>query len=146
MNGPSVVGAFQGRHVHADLYGIDPQLLDDADRLKSLLENALVEANATVLQTMTHRFTPQGVTVLALLAESHASLHTYPEHDPLEGGACFADFFTCGPSADPEQVLRLLSRGLQPRRQHISIVDRGLPVPLARPWHAQFSPLGKASA
>lgn len=140
------VGEFRGRHVLADLYGIQPALLDDVDHLRNLLEQALKEAHATVLQVLSHHFVPQGVTVLALLAESHASLHTYPEHDPVEGGACYVDIFTCGQSTDPAQVLKILNDALQPARQHTSIVDRGLPAPASRPWHPQLSPLRKASA
>ena len=53
------------------------------------------EAGATLCEVMSHRFAPQGVTVLAMLAESHASVHTYPEL-----GTVFVDVFTCGETAD----------------------------------------------
>ncbi|GAB3006898.1 hypothetical protein GCM10017788_29700 [Amycolatopsis acidiphila] len=101
------IGAFSGRHVLAELDGIEPRLLDDPDFLREALRSAVAEAGATVVDVLAHRFAPHGVTVLALLAESHASVHAYPEI-----GAAFADVFTCGERADPELAVRLLARAL----------------------------------
>ena len=103
----SEVGAFAGVHVLAELEGIKSRLLDDPEFLREVLRSAVTEAGATVCEVVAHRFAPHGVTVLALLAESHASIHTYPEL-----GAAFADVFTCGEKADPEQAVRLLARAL----------------------------------
>lgn len=98
---------FAGRHVLAELTGVDAAVLDDENALGNALARSLAEAGARVLEVVTHRFTPHGVTVLALLAESHASMHTWPEH-----GAAFVDVFTCGHSADPERAARLLGQRL----------------------------------
>ncbi len=100
------VGRFTGRHALAEFSGVEPALLDDEHRLRALLGDAVTAAGATVLDVMSHRFAPHGVTVLALLAESHASIHTYPEH-----GRAFVDVFTCG-SADPDMALNALATGL----------------------------------
>lgn len=54
-------------------------------------ENAVRETGAKVLKTFSHNFQPQGLSILTLLAESHASLHSYPEYD-----FCYLDIFTCG--------------------------------------------------
>jgi S-adenosylmethionine decarboxylase len=54
-------------------------------------ERAVRATGAKVLRTISHRFQPQGLSILTLLAESHASLHTYPEY-----GFCYLDVFTCG--------------------------------------------------
>ncbi|MEV6828499.1 adenosylmethionine decarboxylase [Amycolatopsis sp. NPDC051102] len=114
------VGRFTGRHVLAELHGVDPALLDDPVRLGELLRAAVTEAGATVLDVVAQRFAPQGVTVIALLAESHASVHTYPEH-----GSLFADVFTCGDRADPEHALRLLAKSLHAAPVHLSVLHRG---------------------
>jgi S-adenosylmethionine decarboxylase len=61
-------------------------------------------AGASVLHCHTHRFAPQGITVVLTLSESHASLHTYPEH-----GVYMADVFTCGdvkPARAMEHIVR----------------------------------------
>jgi S-adenosylmethionine decarboxylase len=114
------VGRFTGRHVLAELHGVDPALLDDPVRLGELLRAAVTQAGATVLDVVAQRFAPQGATVIALLAESHASVHTYPEH-----GSLFADVFTCGERADPEHALRLLATSLHAASVHLSVLHRG---------------------
>lgn len=91
-----------GRHAILDGYGVDPELLNDCDRLTEILETSCVKAGATVLRTVGHEFEPQGVTVFCLLAESHATIHTYPEH-----GRYMADVFTCG-DLDPEDAARYI--------------------------------------
>ena len=90
------VGLFAGQHVLAELEGVSPELLDDEQFLRHALGEALTQADATVLEVVSKQFEPQGVTVLALLSESHASIHTYPEV-----GAVFVDVFTCGTRAKP---------------------------------------------
>jgi S-adenosylmethionine/arginine decarboxylase-like enzyme len=62
-----------GRHLILDLYGCNPQLLDDYDFLKGVMERALELSNATVVRVIGEKFSPQGVTLLALLSESHCS-------------------------------------------------------------------------
>ena len=68
-------------------------LLDNEFFLCDLLENAAEACGAHVLQTMSHQFSPQGVTAICLLSESHISIHTWPEK-----GEAAVDVFTCGES------------------------------------------------
>jgi S-adenosylmethionine decarboxylase len=114
------IGRFAGRHVLAELDDVDPSLLDDPTFLREALASAVSEAGATLCEVMSHRFAPQGVTVLAMLAESHASVHTYPEL-----GAVFVDVFTCGDRADPEHAVRLLAKALGTGSVRMSTVRRG---------------------
>ncbi|GAA2347101.1 adenosylmethionine decarboxylase [Saccharopolyspora halophila] len=114
------VGLFTGTHVLAELEGVDPQLLDDERFLREVLHNALEQSDATVCQMIAERFEPQGVTVLALLSESHASLHTYPED-----GSIFIDVFTCGHTAKPEKAVSLLADALKPTGQNVQSIRRG---------------------
>ncbi|WP_026454062.1 adenosylmethionine decarboxylase [Saccharomonospora iraqiensis] len=114
------VGVFSGKHVLAELEDIEPQLLDDETFLRSTLANTLTDAGATVCEVIAHRFEPQGVTVLAMLAESHASVHTYPEI-----GAVFVDVFTCGERADPERAVTLLADALGTGSVSMSTFHRG---------------------
>jgi S-adenosylmethionine decarboxylase len=114
------VGVFAGRHVLAELDLVDPALLDDPEFLSKVMDTVLTEAGATVCDVVTQRFEPQGVTVLAMLAESHASVHTYPEI-----GAAFVDVFTCGERADPERAVRLLAGALGTTSVRMSTVERG---------------------
>lgn len=109
-----------GRHVLAELGGIDPALLDDAERLQAVLREALTEAGAHVRQVVAERFEPQGATVVAVLAESHASVHTWPEL-----GGMHVDVFTCGDDADPVAAVRLLSAKVGAGDAALQVVDRG---------------------
>lgn len=120
-----VIGSFVGWHVLAEAHGVDPELLDDPDFLSNTLEVSLKEAGATVCAMNSHRFEPQGVTVLAMLAESHASVHTYPEL-----GALFVDVFTCGDQASPERAVRHLTTALGATGTRTSTVRRGRERPV----------------
>jgi spermidine synthase len=115
-----VGGTFAGRHVLAELRGIDPGVLGDEAAVVTALRAALAEGGATVLDVVSHRFEPQGATVVALLAESHASVHAYPE-----AGAAFVDVFTCGEQADPEHVVDALGRSLGATDVRAQVVARG---------------------
>lgn len=114
------VGSFTGQHVLAEMEGIDAALLNDEALLRDILATALEQAGATVLEVTSKRFDPQGVTVLALLSESHASLHTYPEI-----GSVFVDVFTCGHRAKPEFAVQLLAEALRTPVVHAKTIHRG---------------------
>lgn len=120
----AAVGMFAGQHALAELTGVSADLLDDERYLVQVLDAALAEAGATVLQIVSRHFVPQGVTVLALLSESHASMHTYPEH-----GSLFIDVFTCGSTAKPAVAVRFLADSLLAGGVRTDIVHRGAAVP-----------------
>ncbi|GAB7078692.1 hypothetical protein JCM14635_03650 [Megalodesulfovibrio paquesii] len=95
-------------------------MLNDAARLECLARDAAVAAGATVLQVVRNSFSPTGVTVLALLAESHLSIHTWPEQ-----GYAAVDCFTCGAHCRPEQACQLLAEQLGATRHTLHSVPRG---------------------
>ncbi|MGQ9779070.1 MAG: adenosylmethionine decarboxylase [Bacillota bacterium] len=80
-----------GAHVLADFWGCRPEMLDDARLLMDALRQAARMANMTILAEEEYKFEPQGFTGMLLLAESHISIHTYPEQ-----GYAAIDVFTCG--------------------------------------------------
>jgi S-adenosylmethionine decarboxylase len=98
----------KGRHLILDLYGCDQQLLDDYDRLQQMLETALQMSNATILRIIGEKFEPQGVTLLALLAESHASIHAWPEL-----GYAAIDLYTCGDKTNTDKAAQFLKHKLK---------------------------------
>ncbi|ASU79601.1 adenosylmethionine decarboxylase [Actinopolyspora erythraea] len=114
------VGLFTGQHVLAELEGVSAELLDDEQFLTDALNSALDRSQATVCDVISKRFDPQGVTVLALLSESHASLHSYPEN-----GSIFIDVFTCGNRAQPERAVNLLAESLNPTNVNCRTIRRG---------------------
>ena len=68
-----------GKHHLVDLHGCDPELLDDEEFTLKVLAEAAEKSNSTLLSVASHKFDPQGLTAVALLAESHISIHTWPE-------------------------------------------------------------------
>ncbi len=97
-----------GRHLILDLYDCDPEILNDYEELQRLLEASLVMAKANILRIFGEKFEPQGVTLLALLAESHASIHTWPEL-----GYAAIDLYTCGDKTETHKAAEFLKSKLK---------------------------------
>lgn len=94
-----------GKHVIADMYGIPFETLDNQELLSNTVVAAVKASGATVLG---HHFEPQGCSGIILVAESHCSWHTWPEH-----GVLTLDYFTCG-EVDPEGAVQEIVEALQP--------------------------------
>lgn len=119
----------RGLHLLADLSGIDADKLTSCDAIDGLLRAAAMTAGAHVLHSYFHGFGPgQGVTGVALLAESHISIHTWPEH-----GYAAADIFMCG-DAQPELALRVLRSALAPASCQVQTILRQ-PMTTSGPVH-----------
>jgi S-adenosylmethionine decarboxylase len=117
-----------GSHFIVDMYECPAEVLDDPQRVQQALRDAVRAAKATLLHETAHRFEPQGVTAVGLLAESHISVHTWPEL-----GYAAADLFTCGDQAAPEAACRLLVQRLEAERFEIRRIPRGVENPQVRP-------------
>ncbi|MEW6545814.1 MAG: adenosylmethionine decarboxylase [Bacillota bacterium] len=85
-----------GRHVLAEVYGCDPNVLDDVQAVERILVRAAQEAGAEIRETVFHKFSPQGVSGVVVISESHLAVHTWPEL-----GYAAVDVFTCGERVDP---------------------------------------------
>jgi S-adenosylmethionine decarboxylase proenzyme len=108
-----------GVHVLADVTDVaDPACFDPAFLIDAF-RDALREAGATVRRTLVEEFAPHGLSVMVVLAESHASLHTWPERRTM-----LVDAFTCGP-VTPLPVVERFAAKLGPCRLEVTQVDRG---------------------
>jgi len=85
------------RHILFTLKGCNETLLDDESHIRNVLVHAAHLCESTLLDVSSHKFDPQGVTAIALLAESHISIHTWPEK-----GMAVCDVFTCGDHTRPQ--------------------------------------------
>ncbi len=118
-----------GIHLILDLYGA--KYLDDLNRMEQAFRDAVVEAGATLLHIHLHHFTPNGgISGVAVLAESHISVHTWPERDY----AAF-DVFMCG-DAQPERAIEVFEAAFEPTHTRLSehlrgIVEAGSQAPAA---------------
>lgn len=108
------------RHLLYDLWTAPGAPVLDAVAWRRILSAAAAAGGATVLGETFHQFQPQGVTGILLLAESHLSVHTWPEHEHAA-----VDLFTCGPM-DADTVIAYIRQALQPVRERLQIVIRGL--------------------
>lgn len=109
---------FYGRHVLLGFKGCRVDL-DDVEILKRDMISAVTSVGATVLNCVWHKFEPKGVSLVLLLAESHASLHTYPEE-----GACFIDLFTCGRRIRAEAFAGIIAQCWQPESVSAELLER----------------------
>lgn len=118
-----------GRHVAMDAWGVDFDLLNDAQLLEKHMKVAAKKCGATVLSTQARIFKPQGATVLVLLSESHLSIHTYPEK-----GYAALDCYTCGHEVDPLVAIRCMMDVLKPTQTFEKVMRRGDgPIELFQP-------------
>ena len=80
-------------------------------------------ANATVLNLISNKFEPQGVTAIALLAESHISIHTWPESKYSA-----VDIFTCGQNMMPELASEFVIEALKADEHSMRVIERNPPA------------------
>jgi S-adenosylmethionine decarboxylase len=104
-----------------ELSGCDPTLLSDVHGIQSMMISAAQAARATVMESAFHRFEPQGVSGTVILAESHLSIHTWPEK-----GYAAMDFYTCGDHTDPWLACELAAEILTAKSVLTTELTRGI--------------------
>lgn len=109
-----------GRHVIIELWGCH-NAINDAEQVKAAMLNAVEAAHATLLNIYVHTFSPQGVTGVAVLSESHLSIHTWPEY-----GYVAADVFTCGETTQPRAAAEVLRDAFGATQTEIKELTRGI--------------------
>ncbi|MCX5998979.1 MAG: adenosylmethionine decarboxylase [Chloroflexi bacterium] len=112
-----------GKHLLLELKDCNREMLNDVGFLQETLVSVAEQAGATVLEKYFHQFAPQGVSGAVIIAESHLSIHTWPEY-----GYAAADIFTCGDTVNTEMAAELLIEKLQSRDPAIMEVRRGVRV------------------
>ena len=112
----------QSKHLLLELYRCDCEKLNDESFLRCTLNRAAKLAKATVLNLISNKFEPQGVTAIALLAESHISIHTWPESNYSA-----VDIFTCGRNMLPELASQYLIRALKAEEHSLRLIERNPP-------------------
>jgi len=110
---------FSGTHYVASFKECDHNALTDITKLRQTMLDAARASGATVLGLSDYVFEPNGYTMVILLSESHASIHTYPEVN-----ACFIDLFTCGTHCSSEGFVKVLQQYLQPKEVNDSLTPR----------------------
>ena len=112
-----------GLHILMEFYDCSPTVLDDDKLLEELMIEAAEKASATIIKSVFHKFSPQGVTGVVVVAESHLAIHTWPEKQYAA-----VDFFTCNDKMDHEKAQLHLKNGLLSSREVIKLVARGTEI------------------
>ena len=113
----------QSKHLLLELYRCDFGKLNDESFLRCTLNRAAKLAKAKVLNLISNKFEPHGVTAIALLAESHISIHTWPESNYSA-----VDIFTCGQNMLPELASQYLIGALKAEEHYLRIIERNPPA------------------
>ena len=114
--------SYQSKHLLLELYRCDFEKLNDESFLRCALDRAAKLAKAKVLNLISNKFEPQGVTAIALLAESHISIHTWPE-----SYYSAVDIFTCGQNMLPELASQYLIEAFKAKEYSLRIIERNPP-------------------
>ncbi len=108
-----------GEHYLVDLHGCDVETISRVDPARKVLLHAAHGCGATVVGDRFHQFEPIGVSGVVLIAESHFSMHTWPED-----GFVAVDIFTCG-EMDAQKAIDLVAEGVQATRVETKVIGRG---------------------
>jgi S-adenosylmethionine decarboxylase len=112
-----------GRHLLVELNDCNTEVLNDLELLRDAMLTAAVESGAVVLGDSFHRFSPQGVSGVVVIAESHLSVHTWPEY-----GYAAVDVFTCGTTVNPQTAAEILIERLGSKNHSLREIQRGVLV------------------
>jgi S-adenosylmethionine decarboxylase len=108
------------RHLTIDMYGCSFESLNTMEIIKEAMLAAIAESNMTLLNFTDHQFEPRGWAALALLAEGHMSMHTFPDK-----GYAAIDLFNYSDTSNPDQASKTLKRFLKPEKIKITNIKRG---------------------
>lgn len=110
-----------GRHILCEAYGCDPEVLNDRKTVEQAMLDAALAAGAEVREVAFHKFSPQGVSGVVVISESHLTIHTWPEL-----GYAAIDVFTCGDRVNPWDALNYLTETLKATKISTSEIERGI--------------------
>ncbi|MDD2443832.1 MAG: adenosylmethionine decarboxylase [Desulfotomaculaceae bacterium] len=110
-----------GRHVLAEICGCDFGILNNIKMVEEIMVNAALEAGAEVRECVFHKFSPQGVSGVVVISESHLAIHTWPEL-----GYAAVDIFTCGERVDPWDACKYLTDHFHAKNIMAKEMKRGI--------------------
>ncbi len=110
-----------GKHLLIELRDCNPEILKSLEKVRSIMVSAAKEAKATVVDISFHEFNPFGISGMIVIAESHLSIHTWPEY-----GYAAVDIFTCGDVIKPEVAASYLIKAFECKNPSIVEMKRGI--------------------
>lgn len=112
-----------GRHFILEMWDCNRKIVNDLKKIMQILTEAVNDAGATIVKQFYHEFNPPGITGVAILAESHISIHTWPEE-----GYVAVDLFTCGNQTNPKLAEKRFLEGFEPKDFTSVELKRGSPL------------------
>ncbi|NLV17074.1 MAG: S-adenosylmethionine decarboxylase proenzyme [Syntrophomonadaceae bacterium] len=110
-----------GRHILAEIYGCCFEILNNVEMVEETMINAALEAGAEIREFVFHKFSPQGVSGVVVISESHLAIHTWPEL-----GYAAVDVFTCGDTVDPWDACNYLVEHFEATSMNATEIKRGM--------------------
>lgn len=110
-----------GRHILAEIYECDPEILNNRNLIEKTMVEAALEAGAEIREVAFHKFSPQGVSGVVVISESHLAIHTWPEL-----GYAAVDVFTCGDKCNPWDACNYLTEKFNAKHMTATEVKRGI--------------------
>ncbi len=110
-----------GTHFLVEFYEGDPECLDNALLIETEMVKAAEMINATVISSHAHNFEPYGVSAVVIIAESHLTMHTWPEHRYAA-----VDLFICTEKKDPAIAFNHLQSILKAKKISVTEIKRGI--------------------
>jgi len=112
-----------GKHFIVELSKCNISVLNDLSKVKDILSHAAIKADTEIKELAFHHFYPQGVSGVVVIAESHISVHTWPEN-----GYAALDIYTCGDKANPVLAYEYIAKQFGAKVVHMTEFNRGLPT------------------
>ena len=110
-----------GRHVIAEMWDCNIDILNDMGKIEQIFVDAALKSGAEIREVAFHKFAPQGVSGVVIISESHLTIHSFPEH-----GYASIDVYTCGDTIDPNVACDYIAESLDSKRLERVEVPRGL--------------------
>ena len=109
-----------GRHILVEFYECNEDILNDENYIEQEMLEGTRKANATIVSSSFHKFSPHGVSGVIVIAESHVAIHTWPEYQYAA-----VDIFTCGETIDPWVIFRYLEEKFESKHSSRLELKRG---------------------
>lgn len=110
-----------GRHILAEIYGCSSEILNNKELIEKIMVDSALKAGAEVREVAFHKFSPQGISGVVIISESHLTIHTWPEL-----GYAAVDVFTCGDRINPWNACNYMTEKLNAKNMTATEVKRGI--------------------
>ena len=110
-----------GNHLIIELYDCNVKIINDLHKVEDILMESVNISGAEIIAPIFHKFNPHGVSGVVVIAESHFSIHTWPEY-----GYCAVDIFTCGNTIDSQKALTFMKEAFEAKSISVVETKRGI--------------------